>query len=506
MLEIELKLQVPAARRDVVAREVAGRQANARLRLQAAYVDTEGRALASAGLALRLRREGRRWVQTLKGAGTDGITRLEHNVPRPGTAAALPDVDPALHAHTPVGQRLLDVLKAAPDATLACVYRTDIRRRARTLRTRLGTLELAFDEGAILAGDQRLPITEVEIELVRGTPLAVITTARRWVARHGLWLDTRSKAERGDLLARGEAMAPERKARAVRLDDAMDVTQGRRAVLAGCLDQIVVNASQVASGAFRDEHVHQLRVGLRRLRSALRLFDGPTTAPAQPATAPAQGATALAQGAAALFRQLGAARDRAAVSGPLQADLQRALASIGLDWLAPALPPGADAVDPAIAVRAPAAQAMLLDLLAAVQPDGAEATAPEAPLREALARRLNRWHKQVAADAPRFAELDDTARHTLRKRVKRLRYAVEFAAALFDDGAVRRYVKPLRALQESLGALNDVAVGVAGFRSASQGDPRALFALGWLAARRERLLAECAPALRAVAKSRRFWK
>ena len=134
MQEIELKLQVPAARRDAVARDVAGRTAVSALRLQAAYVDTPDRALASAGLALRVRREGRRWVQTLKGAGSDGITRFEHNVPRPGIASALPTVDPALHAHTAGGQRLLEVLEAAPDATLACIYRTDIRRRARLRR------------------------------------------------------------------------------------------------------------------------------------------------------------------------------------------------------------------------------------------------------------------------------------------------------------------------------------------------------------------------------------
>jgi inorganic triphosphatase YgiF len=502
MVEIEIKLQVPVSRRDAVAREVAGRGAGAAsLRLQAAYFDTAERALASAGLAWRVRREGRRWVQTLKGAGADGITRFEHNVPRPGPAAPLPVPDAALHAATPVGARLIDVLKSIEGAPV-CVFRTDIRRRARTLRVAAGgSVELAFDEGTIAAGTQRLPVRELEIELVAGTPAALIATARRWTARHGLWIDVRSKAERGDLLARGEALAPARKAAPVALAAAMDLAEGRRAVLRSCLDQVIVNASQVAEGRFADEHVHQLRVGLRRLRTALRLFDGLA------APAPDEAAAALAAAAAALFRQLGAARDRAAVGGPLQVELQRALEGIGLDLQAPTLPPAADAVEPAAALRAPAAQGLLLDLLAAVQPEEAGAAAAEAPpLRAALARRLNRWHKQVAADAPRFAELDDTARHALRKRAKRLRYAVEFSAALFGERAVRRYLAPLRELQERLGALNDVAVGLAGFREASGDDPRALFALGWLAARRERLLAECAPALRAVAKAKRFWK
>jgi inorganic triphosphatase YgiF len=498
MREIELKLQVPPARRAAVLREVQARRAAPALRLQAIYLDTPARALAQAGLALRLRREGRRWVQTLKGAGTDGISRFEHNVPRSG-AAAPPPVDPALHADTPVGDRLLELLGPGRGGALVPLFRTDIRRHLRSVRARDGVIELAFDEGAIHAGDRRLPVCELEIELQRGSPAAVIEAARRWAARHGLWLDPRSKAERGDLLARGEAVAPERKAQPVQLEASRSLAEGRRVVLASCFDQIAVNASQVASGEFRDEHVHQLRVGLRRLRTALRVFDGLGAASAD-AESP------LARGATELFRQLGAARDRAAVAGPLQIDLQRALESIGLALLAPVLPGEADAVDPAAAVRAPSTQAMLLDLLAAVQAVDGEVPQTDASLRNALAKRLNRWHKLVAAQAPRFAELDDAARHTLRKRAKRLRYTVEFAAALFDPRAVRRYLKPLRELQERLGALNDAAVGVAGFRSAAPDDAGASFALGWLAARREALLAACAPALRAFAKTKRFWK
>lgn len=495
MEEIEIKLQVPAARRAAVLKEVAGRTAAAPLRLRAAYFDTPDRALARAGMAFRLRREGRRWVQTLKGAGADGITRFEHEVARPGSTALLPAPDPTLHAGTAGGDRLQALLAGASDATLACTYRTDIRRVRRTLRTREGSVELAFDEGTIEAGGRRLPVLELEIELARGTPQAVLTVARRWIERHGLWIDVRSKAERGDLLARGEAMAPERKAAATALDASMDLAAGRRAVLRNSLDQVIVNASQVADGRHGDEHVHQLRVGLRRLRTALRLFDADDLAP-------------VGEAAAVLFRQLGAARDSAAVAGPLQAELQQALAAVGLDLQAPVLPPAADAVDPVAAVRAPASQALLLDLLAAVQPPAiAPETADDAPsLRDALARRLNRWHRQVAADAPRWAELDDEARHALRKRAKRLRYAVEFGAALFDAKRVQRYLKPLRELQERLGALNDVAVGLAGYRNARRDDPRDLFALGWLAARRERLAADCVPALKSVAKAKRFWK
>jgi CHAD domain-containing protein len=43
--------------------------------------------------------------------------------------------------------------------------------------------------------------------------------------------------------------------------------------------------------------------------------------------------------------------------------------------------------------------------------------------------------------------------------VKRLRYACEFFAPCFPARAVERYLRRLRALQELLGELNDVAVG-----------------------------------------------
>ena len=212
MKEIELKFRVPPSARKAVEAAVAGPQAARRIRLRAAYFDTSTGALAAAGLALRLRKEGRVWVQTLKGTLPEGtsMTRAEHNVPRAETGVAVPTIDPQLHADTPVGAALLKLLQAA-NAELQQVISTDIWRRARTLRVAGGVVELAFDVGVIEAGaavpPRHVPVCELEIELKRGSPQAVVATAQRWVARHGLWLDTRSKAEIGHLLSRDDAMA-----------------------------------------------------------------------------------------------------------------------------------------------------------------------------------------------------------------------------------------------------------------------------------------------------------
>jgi len=491
MREIELKLQVPATRRAAVDTALRGRESTPRLRLQATYFDTADGALAQAGLALRVRREGRRWVQTLKGAGSDGLTRSEHNVPLPaGTTAA----NPALHAGTPAGDRLRALLDESPAPVLLPQFATDVLRRTREVRTRDGVVELAFDEGAIVAGDRRMPVCELEIELVSGSPLAVVATARRWVLRHGLWLDMRTKAERGGLLARGDTMAPHRTAEPVEMAPDMSPAQALRCVLLSCLDQIAVNASQVASGPYGDEHVHQLRIGLRRLRSALRLFRGVPVTPG------------LDEQAAVLFRRLGAARDQAAVALPLQRELNRAVQAAGLDFEVPPLPRVDGAAEPAFIVRLGPAQTLLLDLFALTQAGVPAPADGEPALRDALARRLNGWHRKLMSDAGRFASLDDAGRHAMRKRAKRLRYGAEFSAALFKRQAVKRYLKPLRELQERLGAIVDTMVARDAYRPLAGSDPHALFALGWLAAREDALVQASAPAMKAFCASQRVWK
>ena len=502
MHEIELKFQVPRERRSAVDAAVAGRAPQPRIRLQAAYVDTPERLLAKAGLALRVRREGRQWVQTIKGASDDGMTRLEHNVVRrAGAGSVAPDADPALHAGTPAGDKLLALLEAHPGTVLSVLFGTNILRRTRAQRVAtLGTLELAFDEGSIHAGNARTGVCELEIELLDGSPLAVIKTARRWLPRYGLWLDTRSKAERGDMLARAMVMADARNAAPVMLDRELSARQGWLRVMRACAEQISVNASQVASGAHGDDHVHQLRIGLRRLRSAMSLFNFVTIDPV------------LGTGAATLFRRLGGARDQVVIEGEFAADLVAALQVAGVPGDAPVAASEAAADSAEVAVRDAASQVFLLDLLAASHVIDEADTAtdadadPATPLRAAIAKRLSRWHRRAAVDAKRYAELNDEGRHRLRKQIKRLRYAVEFTGTLFGRQAVKRYLKPLRALQERLGAINDVVVAMDAFRAARETDPRAWFALGWLAGRREVLIRAARPELRAFAKSGGFWK
>lgn len=509
MTEIELKLQVPAAALAAVERAVAT-PAAVRTRLQAVYFDTPDRRLAAAGIALRLRKEGRRWVQTLKAGPAHGMARGEHNVPLVVPAGQVPqEADPARHAGSPPHAALSAALAPrdgeAQAPALVAQYRTDVRRLHRPLRSRHGTVELALDRGEIVARgadgvERRWPVCELEVELLRGAPQAVVEVARRLALRHGLWLDVRTKAERGDRLARGLTPGepvPPVKAEPLRLRKDMPARDAWDAVLRNVLAQATPNWSEIAAGSSAAEPVHQLRVALRRLRSAQRCFEGWPGVPAAPDWADA---------AAALFRELGRARDLDVLRGGLQREVDTALAAIGEAPLA--LPAAADLPHWADAERTRHG-AVFFDLLAELSRPAAPTAAADHAVPGALptlaAQRLQAWHAQALRDAKRFDTLSDEQRHRLRKRLKRLRYTVEFTAGLFPRRAVERYLDALREAQEHLGEFNDVCVALAAYRPLAAQQPQAWFALGWLAARREATLAACSRSLKRLRKARPFW-
>jgi CHAD domain-containing protein len=268
-------------------------------------------------------------------------------------------------------------------------------------------------------------------------------------------------------------------------------------------------AGEGGGGEGGEDHLHQLRVGLRRLRSALRFFDGWTT-PVDP-----DWPQALTQ----LFRQLGVARDRDALAASLLPALREAGAPL---FELPPAPPGPT---PRELLRLPESTQTLLTGLAlqigapvagdAPAPLTARRTVADASssviddgraLPKAAARRLALWHRRIVRAAKRYDDLSDDARHRLRRRVKRLRYASEFTASLYRPKAVARYLARLAPLQESLGRYNDLCVGLETYRAAVGDDSRAWFAIGWLVARRDVLLRQSEKALVRFAASEPFWE
>ncbi|HEY2256284.1 MAG TPA: CHAD domain-containing protein [Variovorax sp.] len=497
MTEFELKFQVDADRRAAVEAAVA-RGRSHRTRLRARYFDTADGALAASHIVLRLRKEGGAWVQTAK-APTDGpLERLEHNVELPPSRASDPP-EPliARHAGTPVGERIAKALQQSghdpAQVELVPLYGTDVWRTTREMRTGDALVELAFDVGQVRSGARSHPLCELELELKHGSPASMLELAGRWCARYALWLDTVSKAERGARLARGEVHGAPVKAENPQLDRRASGPQMFRAVLNNCLRQILQNASEIAAGSSDAEHIHQLRVGIRRLRTALREMAELAPSPPDPA---------WDQALVDAFRALGQQRDLAQLQETVQPQIE-ALGGPRIQF--------ADASvaspEPGEVVRATRFQAVLMRLVAASLPDGVadDASADTVAPRQILRARLAQLHRQVVRDGKRFEALGPDEQHRVRKRLKRLRYLGEFAASLFDRREARRYLEKLEPVQDALGAHNDAAVAIAACREMAAHDGGAWFAVGWLTARHPASAKECGKALAELSKLRPFW-
>jgi CHAD domain-containing protein len=520
--EAALKFSVPATSRAGVRADMAPRpDAVERLSLATLHLDTEARHLAKAGLEWRLRREGRRWIQCLRSAGEPGLQWSEHEVIRPRAG-----FDPLQHAGTSIGARLVTVLQAARQDGVEVGVRSqsEVRRMVRRVRTRQAVVEVTVDEGRMRSDQLVQPIRDIEFRCVSGSLSAMLALAERWRKRHGLLYDPRSEAELGEQLAAGGGFPSVRKAAHPDYGRGAAVGEAFGRVLDECLAHMTRNTVGLCQGdpSLRVDHVHQLRVGIRRLRSALRSFKGWTSEPP----------SALVEELRALFATLGVARDADVLSSGVMTALQKIGAPataaphrdaapdpahtlrsceaqrLLLAWVAwrmtqaelPPAPPPAHPVPQAAQQPLPAAHAT--ETGGAAGPALAADSADEArSLRSRAARRLRRWHERIVADWKAFDELDVTSLHALRKRIKQQRYAVEFFAPVLARRKVSAYLKPLAAIQERMGELNDLFVAQTRYQELVESEPTAWFALGWLTSRIEMTRSLALPELGRLAEA-----
>jgi triphosphatase len=496
MTEFELKLEVPAHCAEAV--EAAVRHGPVvRQRLLARYFDTPDRLLAAQGVVVRLRKEGTQWVQTAKAPGKRPLERLEHNVDITGRATPLLDL--GRHHGTPVGERIRRTLKLEPDQAfppLEQVYQTDISRLSRIVSAGEASVEIAWDTGRISAatseGKRSLPVRELELELKQGSPANAVELARYWCQAHGLWLSSVSKSMKGQRLAEAQPFGTAVTAQAPRFGRNASGRTMAAAVLASCLDQVLANASDVASGCSDAEHIHQLRVGLRRLRTALRelgtLIEGVDSTWEAPIVA--------------LFRALGEHRDRDYLLHSVQGQMSAA-GGPPLDWSATLT----ELPDTAAAVRAPAFQEALIGLIGLVHAASAnEGMQPDQSAKRTVRRRLQKLYKEAVAEGRQFLKLEETMQHRLRKRLKRLRYLAEFSRPLFTGRQVDAFVAVLKPVQDALGGYNDELAALLAWQQLVNDDARAWFGTGWLSARRAANEQACLQACQTFARDAKpFW-
>lgn len=217
--------------------------------------------------------------------------------------------------------------------------------------------------------------------------------------------------------------------------------QAFHAVLWDCAYHLGTHITLLQEGLFDQDHVHQARVALRRLRAARKAF-----AP----LADDRGWRPLIRTTRKIAAQLGQIRDLDVLGDSLLARLPKEHARPLATACAQSRSRHCQALVKVLHDR-PGARLLpsLFDALRLPLPE----PPPSVSLRAFADQALHRLHTQVAKLANRKGGLRH--QHTLRKRIKELRYAIEFFSPLYPRKPVHDYLARLVSAQNVLGYLID---------------------------------------------------
>jgi triphosphatase len=503
-LETELKFEIDAAGAKALAKHLDLASLGQTRKLRSVYYDTPETDLRDHGLTLRVRDDGKRRIQTVKQSvlGGSGIHRGEwETVLGAGSGSALsPDLDAA--ARTPLGE----VLSRRELAFVRPAFEVEVKRVTRNIEVDGAIIEIALDYGCARAEDRRGEA---------GPARALFDLARAFLEVAPLDLSFTTKAARGYALL-DEAELAATPAINPPIKDGASAGQAFQTIAGAALAQIAANA-RVLADARLVEAVHQLRIGVRRLRSALSLF-GPMLADAE-----SKGVKAELEW---LAGELDAARDLDVFGAEVfQPALKREPELVGLLAFGARLTAAREEAYDRAQTAVGSLQFRALTLAALAWIEAGDWCASQDPMRAGLrdrpattlaAEEFQHRRRKIVKKGKDLVAMAPAERHKLRIRVKRLRYACGFFESLYSGKAAKAqktFSAAARDLQDSLGALTDIAfsrdlaVRVAGLKEGA--DPRQAFAAGALvgqaaAPTRARLKA-AVRAHRALDDAEAFW-
>lgn len=424
---------------DIAIPESAGRQL-----LDARYFDTSTYGLQKEKIAYRIRRENAQWVATVKSGGSSngGLhERQEWNVI---VADAEPNV--AVFADTEIGPKLMDIVGTQ---VLEPILITKFERRKLDVCMPDGSqIEVAADQGEIIAGIKNSPILEVELELKVGKPSALFALGATLAKEYALLPETDSKFYRGLILA-GLALRPLKKVSTLpQLDKNQGAAQEIGMVLIQLITQFFVAQQAFFQSQVQPEDVHQLRICLRRLRSILE-FAGAEVIPQYKAHQ-------------ALLRKIGQSL------GVLR-DIDVAYAS-WKEWsecqpigMVSKLSLGRMLTHRRVVeaekiyglFHAGYTTSILLELWATIAADNWQGAAGyQLTMGEYAKNKFSKWLNKVTKQGKKIEWADPAKVRKLRLQVKKIRYAAEVLQPVL--GEVDLLTFQLETLQDNLGLLSDI--------------------------------------------------
>ena len=477
------------------------------------YYDTASRDLRENGVTLRLRQREGRYLQTVKVDAGGFPRRQEWEREVESDRLDLSAVE---------GTALEPLLSGNIAHDLKPLFETRVRRSTIDLEQGTSKIEMSLDRGELKSGDLHSSISELELELKEGDPADLFAVARRIAEIVPLRLAVLSKADSGYRLADHEQQQPFH-GTMIALDRKLSAAEAFQEVANSCLRQVIANEKAVEGG--RSEGVHQMRIGLRRLRTAFAFFAKLTVADAH--------IEHIKSNLKWFTSQLSPARD-------LDVYLRKSVQPV--DAMEPAVA-GAGALEQvterrrkvafaraADAVRSSRYRQLILGVAewintgAWLDESNAKTRAQrDCPIAKFATSEMRRRRNKLAKKKKKLKKADASTRHKIRISAKKLRYATEFFATIFPGrkAAKRRriFAKSLKRLQNSLGDLNDFAVHdrlasrlVLSNRTRARGRRwrRRAFAAGVVAGREssqgDGLMKVAKRALRDVAMAKKYWE
>jgi inorganic triphosphatase YgiF len=503
--ETELKFEVaPQDLRKLKSVRALHQGAPKEENLVSVYFDTPKHKLAGNGVSLRVRHNGKKRLQTIKAEGLGGSFRRgewQHEI-----KADTPNLQKA-HG-TPLAPLLSKKLKRK----LKPIFKTRVHRISIPIRKNRSRIEVALDSGQICAGRQSAPISELELELKRGRADDVFKLARKLTRLVPAKLSLKSKAERGYGLI-DDAPVQAVRAEKIKLRRGISTAGAFRIIGRSILRQMTANESAVER--MEPEGVHQMRVGLRRLRAAIslssKLFGDEQTERIKSEFKWLTGELAPARDLDVYERGKVEPLRRAAPREPGMKELEAALTSRRATAFGRAK----------IAVDSQRYRSLLLDTLQWLEIGNWARRSRRygvRPIEWFAADILARRTKKAIKKAKRLRQLVSRQRHKLRIAIKKLRYATDFFEFLFASRKAKKHLSRFKVrledLQDRLGALNDIEVHqklapkIAAGKAHTNGRARA-FAAGIVSGREqseiEPLLREAESDARKFAHIRPFW-
>src|SRR5262245_14714893 len=441
MQELELKVELDKSDVDRLAGEPAAGDLiigpAATKELRTVYFDTPGHDLHAAGIALRLRRQNGGWRQTVK------VDRhVEGGMSNPIELQAF------VEEERPDIRKISDkkvrraVQKALSDTALHPVFETVIQRTTRSIKVQDSEIELAVEDGEVRAGNERQHLREADLELKAGSAEGLLLAAEKLLAGHELKPSSRSKAERGYRLVLGkkdDSTEPE-KARPARVSRKDSSREALSFMLDSAVQQVLVNRRAVLESD-DPEAAHQLRIGLRRLRSALRAL--------RPLVDRAS-LRSFERSARDIGRCVGTLRDADVLISGIHAPAEAAAKDkTGFAELHEALVRNRAARRDEVREVLSGPQWTKLQLYVTLWPRMLdEIDGLNKPITKHARKVLAKAWKKPSKLGRHLDRLDAAQRHETRKALKELRYQAEFMAPLFDKRECAQFIRQLKGLQD----------------------------------------------------------